>query len=146
MFLTKQDLTSKLRESDLLRITGGDDMVVEHALSYAVGIMRSYLAERYDVESIFSAVGEDREGALVAMGVDIAVYEIVAIAQPNIDLTDRRERRRQAIEYLTAVRDDNLPTGWPLRPVEPDEGEEEDGISGSGSVLWGGIPSRGNYF
>ena len=113
-------------------------MVVEHALSYAVGIMRSYLAERYDVESIFSAVGEDREGALVAMGVDIAVYEIVA--------TDRRERRRQAIEYLTAVRDDNLPTGWPLRPVEPDEDEEEDGISGSGSVLWGGIPSRGNYF
>ena len=98
------------------------------------------------MEAIFSAVGEDREGALVAMGVDIAVYEIVAIAQPNIDLTDRRERRRQAIEYLTAVRDDNLPTGWPLRPVEPDEDDEEDGISGSGSVLWGGIPSRGNYF
>lgn len=140
MFLTKEDLKSKIREGDLIRITAGDDMVVEHALSYAVGLMHSYLAERYDTEAIFSAAGETREGALVAMGVDIAIYEIVAIAQPNIDLTDRRERRRQAIEYLTAVRDDNLPTGWPLKPDEP------DAEYGSGPVLWGGLPSRGNYF
>lgn len=140
MFLTKEDLKSKIREGDLTRITGGDDMVVEHALSYAVGVMRSYLAERYDTEAIFTATGETREGTLVAMGVDIAIYEIVAITQPNIDLTDRRERRRQAIEYLTAVRDDNLPTGWPLKPEKPDT---EDG---SGPVMWGGIPSRGNYF
>lgn len=140
MFLTKEDLKSKIREGDLTRITGGDDMVVEHALSYAVGVMRSYLAERYDTEAIFTATGETREGTLVAMGVDIAIYEIVAITQPNIDLTDRRERRRQAIEYLTAVRDDNLPTGWPLKPEKPDT---EDG---SRPVMWGGIPSRGNYF
>lgn len=140
MFLTKEDLKSKIREGDLTRITGGDDMVVEHALSYAVGVMRSYLGERYDTEAIFSSAGETREGTLVAMGVDIAIYEIVAITQPNIDLTDRRERRRQAIEYLTAVRDDNLPTGWPLKPSKPDT---EDG---SGPVMWGGVPPRGNYF
>lgn len=126
-----------MRENDLIKITGAEDMIIEHALGFAVSLMRSYLVDRYDTQALFSAEGENREGLLVALGVDIAIYEIVAIAQPNIDLTDRRERRRQAIEYLTGVRDNNLPTGWPLRQEEPEENP---------SVLHGGIPPRGNYY
>lgn len=140
MFITIDDLYSKVRQSDLRQITGGNDSVSLHAIGYAVGLIRSYLGGRYDTERIFSAQGEQREGMLVSIAVDIAIYEIVAICQPNIDLTDRRERRNQAVEYLRQVRDDSLPTGWPLLP-EPDPGE-----GSGGPVEYGGRPPRDNYF
>lgn len=138
MFLTKEDLYSKIREGDLRQIVGQTDGVIEHALCFAVGKVRSYLG-RYDTDQIFSARGDSREGMIVSLCVDIAIYELVAIAQPNIDLTDRRARATAALDYLTEVRDNNLPTGWPV----PDrEIENQD----AKPVLFGGNRARGNYF
>lgn len=137
MFITITDLYSKIRQSDLNQIVGADDTVVEHAMIYAVGLIRSYICERYDAKQILSATGDEREGLLVSMAVDIAIYEVVALARPNIDMTDRRERRNQAIEYLRQA-SDGRPTGWPLLSPELQTSE--------GSVEHGGRAARSNYF
>lgn len=137
MFLTQEDLYSKIRQGDLKQIVGANDSVVDHAICTALGKVRSYLA-RYNTERIFNATGDQREGMLVAIAVDIAIYELVAIAQPNVDLTDRRERARAALDYLAQVRDQSLPTGWPLLPSEAAKTDEKPIISG-------GNRPRGNY-
>jgi len=137
MFITIEDLYSKIRKHDLEQITGGDEIIAEHAISSAVAEIMGYL-ERYDTDRIFSAKGEDREGLLVSFAVDIAVYEIVAIARPNTDLTDRRERRNRAIDYLKQVRDDNISTPWPLKEGDGDEDPE------AYSVAFGSYPKRRN--
>lgn len=143
MFVTKNDLYSKVRESDLRQIIGSDGVVVDHAIGYAVGKVRSLIPDKYDKVKIFEAVGSAREGLLVSMVVDIAIYEIVARVQPNIDLTDRRERANQAIAYLMDVRNSNLDTGWPLKTEETGTGGDEGGGS---SVLHGGNSPRGSHF
>ena len=73
------------------------------------------LAEKFDVDAMLGAQGEQRDQLLRGICVDIAIYEVVALAQPNIDLTDRREREQQAVEYLKelVMKKDVVP--WPLR-------------------------------
>lgn len=138
MFITKEDLYTKIRKSDLVQIVDGQDNLVEHSISYTVGVIRSYIGERYDAEKIFAATGQQREGMLVSIACDIAIYEIVALARPNIDMTDRRERRLQALAYLQAVSDGVRPTGWPLLPIDKQSTE--------GAVEHGGRAARINYF
>lgn len=141
MFITENDLYSKIRASDLRQIAGDDTTIIQHAISSSVGLVRSKIdATKYDVQRIFDAAGEQREGLLVSICVDVAIYEIVGIAQPNIDLTDRRERHNQALAYLDEVRDRNLPTGWPLLPEDPNTTPD------SAPVVAGGNPPRNNYF
>lgn len=138
MFLKIEDLAAKIRLSDLRQITGQNDMVALHAMSYAEGIAKTYL-HKYDLKKLFEAQDEQRDDLLLSLLSDIAIYEIVAIAQPNIDLTDRRERKGQAIAYLQQVKDGQIATRWPLQP------SDQSNITES-PVENGGTPSRGNYF
>lgn len=137
MYITETDITSKIRESDLNQIVAGNDTVVPHAMACAEGIARSILAERFDVDKLFSAEGDHRELIIVWACVDIAIYEIVLLAQPNIDLTDRRERAQAATRYLRDLADGKYTVGWPLR---------EQSATDESPVASGGRPSRGNYF
>lgn len=137
MFITKDDLLTKIRFSDLTQIVGDDDQLINHSISFAIGEIKSYLT-KYDTKKLFSAINDSREPLLIAFAVDIAIYEIIALARPNIDTTDRRERRNRAIGYLQAVRDDNLPTGWDLAPIT-EQSDESPVVSKS-------TPPRGNYF
>lgn len=136
MFIEESDLLTKIRLSDLKQIVGEDQQLIAHSISYAIGEIKPYLA-KYDTEKLFSAIRDNREPLLVAFAVDIAIYELIALARPNIDTTDRRERRNRAIGYLQAVRDDNLPTGWDLAPPPPVR---------ESPVFSKSTPSRGNYF
>lgn len=141
MFITEKDLHSKIQAFTLGQIVPPDDTVtIPHALSYAVGVVRSKIDDKkYDIKAIFETEGEARDGVLVSICVDVAIYEIVATVQPGIDLTDRRERRNQAIAYLDDMRDSHSPTGWPLAVADPTTAETSD-------VEHGGTPPRNNYF
>lgn len=138
MFLKIEDLAAKIRLSDLRQITGQNDMVTLHAMSYAEGIAKTYLY-KYDLKKLLEAQDDKRDDLLLSLLSDIAIYEIVAIAQPNIDLTDRRERKAQAIAYLQQVKDGQITTGWPLQ-LDDQSGTTESPVEN------GGTPSRGNYF
>lgn len=137
MFITQNDLHAKMRASDLNQIVAGNDTIIPHAVAYAEGKAKNILAKRYDVDKLFSAADNQREGLLVSLCCDVAIYEIVALAQPNIDLTDRRERAAAAVEYLGRLGDGEYVTAWPLR---------EDVTAVDNPVVSGGKTPRSNYY
>ena len=137
MFITENDLYTKIRQSDLKQIIGTDDTIVNHALATAQATASSIIGKKYDIDALTGAEGDKREPILVSTICDIAIYEIVALAQPNIDLTDRRERAQQATLYLKDIASGEYPMPWPLKQL--------DTIKQS-TVIHGGTTSRGNYF
>lgn len=137
MFLTINDLHAKMRESDLRQIVAGNDTIVPHAIAVAEGKVHSILAKKFDIEKLFEKTAELRESIIVSACCDIAIYEIVSLALPNIDLEDRRVRALQAIEYLTKIADGEYVMPWALLPDD----KKEDS-----PVEFGGRPQRGNYY
>lgn len=137
MFITTEDLKQAIRLHELDEITGGDDTLVQAAISTAVAEMKPYLF-RYDAEKIFSATGDGREPLLVRFAVDITIFEVVSISRPDQDLENRRALYKRAIDWLRQVKDDDMPTGLPrlANPV----------ASGDDPVSGGGRSPRNNYF
>lgn len=135
MFITRDDLKIAIREYEVDEITGGDDTLVEAAISAAIGEMKPYLF-RYDTGKIFNATGKDREPLLVRFAVDITIFGIVSIARPDQDLENRRALYRRAIDWLKQVRDEDLPTGLPRPEHVPEDS----------TVLSGGRVKRDNYY
>jgi len=136
MFIQKEDLYKSIREHELDEITGNDDMLVKHAINSAISEVKVYLQKRYDTEAVFSVQGENRNSLIVSFTVDIALYEIVAIALPGQNLDDRRARYKRAIDYLKQVLDGNI------SPDLPEQGNENY----SEGESTGGNPARNNYF
>jgi phage gp36-like protein len=120
MFISEKDLYSAIREYELADIVQGDPALIDIAISTAIGEMKPYLF-RYDCEQIFSARGSDREPLLVRFAVDIAIFELVSIVRPDQDLENRRALYNRAIGWLREVRDEKMPCGLPLLPVDPED-------------------------
>lgn len=137
-FITRKDLTQAIREYEIDQITDSDPALVDIAINTAIGEMRPYLF-RYDTERIFSAENEQREPLLVRFAVDIAVFELCSIARPDQDLENRRALYNRAIGWLKEVRDENMPTGLPLRPNDPEAPVASE-------IAAGGTPARSNYY
>lgn len=136
MFIDLEDLSTKMRINEIQHAAGGDEVIVNHAISVAVSEIKFYLG-RYDTDVIFSAKGDNRNPLLVTFAVDIALYEILAISKSGNDITDRRERRNRAIDYLKQLKDEAMPVNLPLKETEPDSPNNE-------FVAFGGITKRSN--
>ena len=81
--------------------------------------MRCYLSKRYDCDRIFSAVGDDRHQLVLMMVLDIAVYHIFCIHNPQKLSQIRKDRYERAVEWMKAVaREDISIEGAPLLPEE----------------------------
>ncbi len=117
MFITKDDLYRAIRQEELEQITRGDDTMIQYAIDVAQKEIRSYLADRYDVDTIFAQTGQLRHTLLLNFAVDIAIYILVAVALPGQSLEDRRARYKRAIDWLKQVRIGSIPTDLPVLPI-----------------------------
>lgn len=126
MFITKDDLLMAIRQEELEALTEGDDALIEHSISVAISEVRSYLSARYDTDNVFNASGANRNPLILRFCVDISIYELAAIAQPGIDLADRRARKDRAIEWLKGVQKEQIN---PDLPVEANEDGTDPKIS-----------------
>lgn len=137
MFITKEDLKITIRQYEVDEITGGDDALVEAAISAAIGEIKPFLF-RYDTERIFGAAGADRHPLLVRFAADIAVFELVSIARPDQDLENRRALYRRALDWLKQVKDEDLPVDFPKKEITLPAADV--------TVAYGSQPKRNNYF
>lgn len=81
--------------------------------------MRCYLSKRYDCDRIFSASGNDRHQLVLMMVLDIAVYHIFCIHNPQKLSQIRKDRYERAVEWMKAVaREDISIEGAPMLPEE----------------------------
>ena len=81
--------------------------------------MRCYLSKRYDCDKLFSATGDERNQLVLMMVIDIAVYHIFCIHNPQKLSPMRKDRYERAVEWMKAVADEDISIeGAPLLPEE----------------------------
>ena len=96
-----------------------DEAVIEVCEDRAIAEMRSYLARRYDCDRIFSATRADRNQLVLMMVIDIAVYHIFCIHNPQKLSQIRKDRYERAVEWMKAVAAEEISIeGAPLLPQE----------------------------
>ena len=96
-----------------------DHAIIEICEERAIAEMRGYLSGRYDCNAIFNAEGADRNQLVLMMAIDIAVYHLFCIHNPQKISQVRTDRYDRAIEWLKQVSKQAISIdGAPLLPEE----------------------------
>lgn len=99
-FIQPEDYDASIHCEILNALTRNDDAIVEICEDRAIAEMRGYLSARYDVDALFSAQGEARNQLVLMMAVDIAVYHLFSIHNPQKMSQIRKDRYERAVEWL----------------------------------------------
>lgn len=102
-FINPEDYDASIHREILASLTRDDAAIVEICEDRAIAEMRGYLVARYDVDAIFSAEGSARNRLVLMMAIDIAVYHIFSIHNPQKMSQIRKERYERAMEWLKQV-------------------------------------------
>lgn len=102
-FITTQDYDASIHSEILSRLTRDDASIVEICEDRAIAEMRGYLSARYDVDAIFSAEGSARNQLVLMMAIDITVYHLFCIHNPQKLSQMRKDRYERAVEWLKQV-------------------------------------------
>lgn len=138
-FIQEFDYNATIHREILEAVTRYDDAVVEICEDRAVDEMRSYLSGRYDCNAIFAAEGTARNNLILMMAIDIAVYHIFSIHNPQKMSQLRVDRYNRAMEWLKAVAAGKI--SIPDAPLLP-----EDTLKRTSPTLVSGNPKRDQHF
>lgn len=131
-FLTQNDYLQVIQEDILIMVTENNPTNRLMAENSSMEQMKSYLCTRYDVEAIFAATGAQRNSLIVQLLIDISLYHLHARIDPEMIPDIRRERYKNAIEWLKDVANELInPVGLPL--LTADDGSIESGFRRFGS-------------
>lgn len=118
-FVNISDYDASVHREILDALTREDDSLIEICEDRAIAEARCYLAKRYDCDAIFSAQGAGRHQLILMMVLDIAIYHIFCIHNPQKLSPMRKARYERAVEWLKAVASEELSVdGAPLLPPE----------------------------
>lgn len=118
-FVNIEDYDASVHREILDALVRDDQSLVEICEDRAIAEMRCYLSKRYDCDAIFSASGCDRNQLILMMVIDIAVYHIFCIHNPQKLSQIRKDRYERAVEWMRAVADEEISIeGVPLLPED----------------------------
>lgn len=118
-FIELKDYDASIHKEILDAVTREDEAVVEICEDRAIAEMRCYLSKRYDCNKIFAATGGERNQLVLMMAIDIAIYHVISIHNPQSIKGIRKERYERAVEWMKAVADEDISIdGVPLLPEE----------------------------
>lgn len=118
-FIELKDYDASIHKEILDAVTREDEAVVEICEDRAIAEMRCYLSKRYDCDKIFTATGEERNQLVLMMAIDIAIYHIISIHNPQSIKGIRKERYERAVEWMEAVANEDISIdGVPLLPED----------------------------
>ena len=138
-FIQSFDYNATIHREILETVTRDDDAVIEICEDRAIDEMRSYLSGRYDCDAIFSARGAERNSLILMMAIDITVYHIFCIHNPQKLSQVRVDRYNRAVEWLKGVAAGKISIAdAPLLP------EEE--LRKSAPTMIQGNPKRDQHF
>lgn len=96
-FVQLSDYDASIHREILDALTRADESVIEICEDRAIAEMRCYLSKRYDCDRIFEATGADRLQLVLMMVIDIAVYHIFCIHNPQKLSQLRKDRYDRAV-------------------------------------------------
>lgn len=118
-FIQIEDYDASIHSEILDALIRKDHAIIEICEERAIAEMRGYLSGRYDCNAIFNAEGADRNQLVLMMAIDIAVYHIFCIHNPQKISQVRTDRYDRAIEWLKQVSLQAISIdGAPLLPEE----------------------------
>lgn len=118
-FINIEDYDASIHRDILDALTRDDASLVEICEDRAIAEMRCYLSKRYDCDAIFSAQGDERNQLVLMMALDIAIYHIFSIHNPQKLSQLRKDRYDRAVEWMRAVADEEVSIeGVPLLSEE----------------------------
>lgn len=118
-FVNIEDYDASVHREILDALVRDDQSLVEICEDRAIAEMRCYLSKRYDCDAIFSASGKDRNQLILMMVIDIAVYHIFCIHNPQKLSQIRKDRYERAVEWMRAVADEEISIeGVPMLPED----------------------------
>lgn len=138
-FIQTSDYNASIHREILDAVTREDDAVVEICEDRAIEEMKSYLGGRYDCDAIFAARGKDRNVLVLMMAIDIAVYHIFTIHNPQKLSQVRVDRYNRAVEWLKAVSAGKI--SIPDAPPLP-----EEQLRNNAPAIIKGNPKRDQHF
>ena len=116
MLLTA-DLKTHLYNEQITAISRNDSDLIVEAIAAAEGEAKGYMS-RYDIDTIFGAVGTARDKTLLMWLKDMATWHFITLANANADMEFRESRYDQGIEWLEKIQAGKIvPYGWPLTEV-----------------------------
>lgn len=118
-FIQTFDYNASIHREILDTVTRGDEQVVEICEDRAIDEMRSYLSTRYDCDAIFAARDGERNKLILMMAIDITIYHIFSIHNPQKLSQIRVDRYNRAVEWLKAVAAGKI--SIPDAPLLPEE-------------------------
>ena len=102
-FIDITDYDATVHRDILDAVTRSDASIVEICEDRAISEMRGYLSARYDCNTIFSRQGKARHALILMMAIDIAVYHLFCIHNPQKMSQIRKDRYDRAVEWLQQV-------------------------------------------
>jgi len=136
MYLSITDLNTHLYNETVETITRGDNAIAESAINTAKKEAKGYLS-RFDVATIFTAEGENRDELLLTFVKDLAVYHLMTLGKPGIDYKMRQERYERACTWLKMVMRGEITPDLPLAPIE---------TAPKPIITYGSNPKRDQHF
>lgn len=111
--VTKEDFKTHLYSELISTIDRNDLDILQDAIEAAEGEAKGYLS-RFDVDTLFDALGVERDPTLLMYIKDLAVWHFITLANPNTDLAFRKTRYEDAINWLKGIQAGKIvPQGWP---------------------------------
>lgn len=137
-FIQPEDYDASIHSEILDALIRKDYAIVEICEERAIAEMRSYLSARYDCDALFNAEGTERHPLVLMMAIDIAVYHIFCIHNPQKMSQVRIDRYERAVEWLKQVSKQAIGIdGAPLLP--------EDDRKDNAPWLMRSNPKRSNH-
>lgn len=119
-YITPEELKTHAYDEEIAMIIREDETIALAAIDMAIEYAESKLLKQYDTDEIFSKIGSERSSLLVGFIKDIALWNLIGLATPNIDYSDKEKRFNIANAWLKDVYK-GMPTNLPKKELQPDK-------------------------
>lgn len=111
--LTQDDFKTHIYPEVVSLISRADDTILDSAISAAESKAKSYL-DKYNIDQLFSASGDNRKSDLVEICKDLACWHFCKLSNANINLAFFKELHDDAVRWLKDIQAGrSVPHGWP---------------------------------
>ena len=143
MLITTTDLYTVIYKVIIDQIIRNDETIITTAISNAIDEVKLYVT-RYDILQLFgdeTTAPTVNSPVLKQFCVRIACWNIICLANPNVNYDSIRSLYDRTIEQLKMIRDQKTqPAGWPYKDTTGQSAPKGSSVAASY------IPKRSNNF
>jgi hypothetical protein len=132
-FLTDDDYKDQIKDSVLNTVIESTASYRTNAEAKAIEQAKSRLRGSFNVETIFSQTGANRNAELVMYLVDMVLYHLHSRINPGQVPSVRAERYQDALEWLKNVGDGTWSADFPGLGDEDENGVDDGNVVQAGS-------------